>query len=450
MLGCTPFPYDDADVDSIVTYARKLEGTRLRDYVDRNAIANPRRQRGVVGNLIERYYFLYKPNNDKRPDFPKVGLELKVTPMKLVRKNEYVAKERLVITDINYYGVIAETYETSHFFEKASSILLAVYLWEPEVDPLDYVFKLVEHWHIPPEDAPQLKADWETVVAKVKDGHAEDISSRDTLYLEACTKASDSSVRTGQPRSDVLAKPRAWALKKSYMTIVENKFLENMETIRRRPSERDLDLLSLVQERFQPYLGKTEAELAAVFGYVHAGRRLPKDLCALITKRILGVDEKSKITEFEKAGIKPKTIRVKKNGVPKESVSFPAFDYVKLAKTPFEDSDFYGYLQQRYLFVIYCKDAVGEKYRLSKVLLWQMPESDYGEAKRCYEEMQKHVIEGHAEQSVSKKRNRCCHTRPHSSQKEKPVLTPQGDLVGKKCFWLNNDYIASEIAKASK
>ena len=94
---------------------------------------------------------------------------------------------------------------------------------------------------------------------------------------------------------------------------------------------RGLDFLSLVKRRFEPYVGLSEKELAELCGYGWQGKRKPKNLCALITQHILGVEEDAKIVEFEKAGVKAKTMRVKRNGMPKESISFPAFDYFKLA-----------------------------------------------------------------------------------------------------------------------
>ena len=169
---------------------------------------------------------------------------------------------------------------------------------------------------------------------------------------------------------------------------------------------------------------------------------------ALITKLLLGVDEDSKITEFEKAGIKAKTLRLKKDGMPKEAVSFPHFDYFELAETEFEDSDFFGYLQQKYLFVIY-REGAKERgvYRLADVMLWQMPDSDLDEAKRCYDEMRVRVIEGHADESVKSSENRCCHVRPHARNAEDTLPVPNGKPEVKKCFWLNSAYLKDQLQK---
>ena len=234
------------------------------------------------------------------------------------------------------------------------------------------------------------------------------------------------------------------------MTATLNHMLD-AQRIERHRGEDNLDLLNLVRKRFEPYIGLTELELADVCGYDFRGKRKPKNLCALITRSILGVQEGSKIAEFEKAGIKPKTLRLKCDGVPKESLSFPAFDYCILADTPFAESDFYEQLHQKYLFVIF-RERKSERgvYRLAEVLFWQMPDRDLLEARRCYEEMQRRVRSGHADRSVKSTENRCCHVRPHGRNKQDVLPTPYGSFETKKCFWINARYIGEEIDRVRR
>lgn len=438
--------YDDSSVASIVEYSRRLQGHTLREMVDVEHIPDISRRKGSFGNAVEKYYFGYEPNSDLRPDFPKVGLELKTTPLKRNRNGTFSAKERLVITMIDYNKVIHEDFEHSHLLEKSKNILLISYEWKPKTDPLDYKILLAALWGLPEEDMPQFKEDWENIVGKVRSGHAEDISSSDTMYLEACTKARDSSKRTSQPFSDVPAKPRAWALKASYMTAASNKLLVAMQPILRTGADKDVTLLDLVRIRFAPYIGRTQDELADAFG-IGTREHRPKNANALITRRILGVDPASRIEEFEKAGITPKTVRLKRNGHPKESVSFASFKYADLAERDFEDSDFYGYLQQKYLFVIYEEGSDG-LYRLADVCFWQMPDSDIPEAKRCYDQMRQNVLDGRADLSVKSTENRCCHVRTHGHNAQDRYPQPFGEPVPKKSFWLNQKYLTEEIAKA--
>ena len=435
--------YDPYDAESILRYAKRLEGRTLREVTGVEELADPRRRRGSFGNAVEEHYFRYDINSDSHPDFDKVGLELKTTPVKRNARGELVAKERLVLTMIDYMNVVDEDFEHSHLLEKASDILLITYLYEPDVSPLDYVIEAVVRWGIPDEDLPQIRHDWETVVAKVRSGHAEDISGSDTLYLEACTKAANSSVRREQPFSDVPAKPRAWALKSSYMTTVQRRLIDDMRRLPRSAGERELSLLELVRARFAPYRGCTEQELADAFGIARSKQR-----AALITRRILGVAEDDRIEEFEKAGLRPKTMHVRRTGMPKEAVSFPAFDYRRLAVQEFEASEFAEQLQRAYLFVVYREDEQGA-YRLDDVHIWQMPDGDVEEARRCYEQMRRNVITGRADVSVGSKENRCCHVRPHGRNRDDTCEQPFGPPVTKKSFWLNQCYVRDELARLS-
>lgn len=446
-----PLPYDPTDADSIVEYATILVGSTLREHIDVDVIDNPAKRKGSFGNAIEQYYFKYDLNSDSNPDFSEVGMELKTTPVKKNKNGAFSAKERLVLTMINYMNIVDETWETSSLLKKSSDILLISYLYEKDKDPLDYSIVVVARWGLPKEDYPVFKEDWETVVNKIRAGKAHEISGSDTLYLEACTKAANSSVRRVQPFSSIEAKPRAWALKSSYMTAVQNSMIENMQSIERAQDEEDMSLLSLIRKKFEPYVGFTEDELGKRFGFLREGKRKPKNLCALIAKRILGVDDNRPVAEFEKANIKPKTIRMKRNGRPKEAVSFPAFDYVKLANTDFEESKLKSYLDIRYLFVLYAEDEHERNvYRLTDTVLWKMSDNDLDEAKACYNEMKRRVQTGRADESVKSSENRCCHVRPHGRNAQDTLMTPYGVPVVKKCFWLNTAYLAGEIEKARR
>ena len=442
-------PYDRSNRQSIYTYATKLRGSTLREKTNIERIPDVHKNTGSFGGAIETCYFMLSLNSNSEADFKEARLELKTTPLKRNKDGRLVAKERLVIGMIDYMQVVHEKFETSHLMEKAEDILLISYLWEPDVNPLDYRVELVEMISLPalPEaDLAQIKTDWETVVNKVRNGRAHELSGSDTLYLEACTKSSTSKVRRKQPYSDIPAKPRAWALKASFMTAMSNRLIENMQSIERRNDEKSMTLIQLIRHRFKLYFGLTEQELGKHYSCLKLCKRKPKNLCALVTRHILGVSDNAKIEEFEKAGIKPKTMRVKSNGTPKESMSFPRFDYFELVETPFEDSDFAAYLDQKYLFVIYREDESDRgTYRLADVAFWQMPDDDLEEAERCYEDMRSRVAEGRAQDSVKSSENRCCHVRPHGRDNSDTLPTPQGDMVVKKCFWLNAQYLKGEI-----
>lgn len=443
--------YDITSLASIYRYAKDLEGHTLREECDGvSELEDTHKRKGSFGNAIEEFFFDYPINSNPGPDFEQAQTEVKSTPIRVRSDGSYAAKERLFISMINYMSVVDESWGSASLKKKLNRILLIAYQYDKDLNPIDYLVKIVELWGVPKEDLPTFRADWETIVFKVRKGLAHEISGSDTLYLEAATKAASSKVRRPQPFSDIPAKPRAWAIKSSYMTVVLNQMLD-MQRIERASGERELDLLTLVRKRFLAYAGKTENELAGLFGYTTRGGRVPKNLCALVTRRILGVEDDAKIAEFEKAGIKAKTIRVKCNGIAKESVSFPAFDYFDVVEKDFEESSFWNYLHQKYLLVIYRESVVKKgEFRLAKVLFWQMPDKDLPEARNCYEVMRGYIRDGHAERSVRSSENRCCHVRPHARNKADTLPTPFGAPEMKKCFWINAAYIGSEIDRVER
>lgn len=140
--------YDKTSSKSIEEYGRKMIGLTFRQMYER-ALANGqlhfdkkkqkkyiaihanKNYKGGIGTLVEECWFGYKPNSNPKADFAKAGVELKVTPYKKLQKNKVSAKERLVITMINYMDVIKEKdFKHSHLLEKAKLILLVWYLHE--------------------------------------------------------------------------------------------------------------------------------------------------------------------------------------------------------------------------------------------------------------------------------------------------------------------------------
>lgn len=441
------YSLESADKRSVVAVAQNLVGKTLRDVARIDSLDSFSSEEDPFEAAIIQYFAnSSKPLCEYDGAFER-ALSIKAFPVKIGRNGQLVAKDRLFLGKIGFSDILDEPWETSLVRKQYGKLLLLAYLYEPCTNPVDYIFQFADFWAMPDEDAYTIQRDWETVVGKISSGRAHEISSGDTLYLEAYAKDGLASGTVPQPLSDIPAIPRYWAFKKSFVMSLVHR-MSDAQKISRSKLQSTLPLSELVRQHFDKYVGYTEEDLGEIFGLTQKGKRPPKSLSALITRRILGVAEDSKILEFEKAGIVAKTIRLKRNGVPKYPMSFPKFDYCKLAVTPFEDSDFRGYLEQKYLLVIFREDdEVRNEYHLDSVLFWQMPESDIPEARRCYKEMQRRVRDGHADQSVKATENRCCHVRPHGRNAEDTCMTPYGVPVIKKSFWFNSKYIAGEIQR---
>jgi DNA mismatch repair protein MutH len=134
--------------------------------------------KGNFGQILEKFYFDYEPNSDAEPDFKEAGLELKSSPLKILKNGEFRSKERLVLNIINYLEVHKEEFETSSFWKKNAHLLLVFYLHDKELDLLDYLIKLVDGWQYPSEDLIIIKQDWEFIKQKIIDGESSRVIRR--------------------------------------------------------------------------------------------------------------------------------------------------------------------------------------------------------------------------------------------------------------------------------
>ena len=463
-------PYDKTDPMSIERYAQRLIGKTFRQICDEddkskwtiiresavyNASRADKKQKGGLGNLIEERFFHYPANDDSRPDFPEAGVELKVTPYKRLSDGKLVAKERLIITMINYNEVVAEEFDTSHLWNKSRTLLLVYYLYLQEIaNRLDYRIDYARLFTPPQEDLEIIRHDFKVITDKIKAGKAHELSEGDTLYLGAATKSSDSKVRRTQPYSDVPAKPRAFAFKSSYMTYVLNNYI-----VPGRPKYESI-IKGEIPESFEDYVkskidrhrGKTIDELCAEFS-VDISKR-PKNVTAMLAFRMLDV-KGNNAAEFEKAGVQVKTIRLTNKGKIKESMSFPAMKYKEIIKETWEDSAFHNYLSEtRFLFIVYQFNE-NDDLVLKGCQFWNIPyddlENDVREVweKTCAvlrEGLQVKRVNGHNTTNFPKaSENRVSHVRPHAQNLRDTDELPDGRQYPKHCFWLNNTYILSQL-----
>lgn len=464
--------YDDTNPLSIEAYGKKLIGKTfqevcyeddilkanvVRETINYEASHENKKRKGGLGELIEERHFHYQANNDARPDFYKAGVELKVTPYKVNKKGTISAKERLILTMIDYFSVVNEKFEDSHMRAKAQLILLVYYLYKQEIkNRLDYKIDYVKLFSPPEEDVKIIEHDFNLIKEKIRAGKAHELSEGDTLYLGAATKAATANVRKKQPFSEELAKPRAFSFKTSYMTYVLNKYIvpgkNTYEPIIKESTEEYFE--DYVIEKINAYIGYGISELCDEFEIEF--KKKPKNLEAMLAYRILGI-KGNKAEEFEKANIVVKTIRIGKNNKIKESMSFPAFRFKELVEEEWEDSTFGNYLREtRFLFVVYKFDE-NDELHLKGCQFWNMPYVDLeGNVRYVWEETKKVLIEGLDVKIINGKNynnfpkasnNPVSHVRPHVQNAKDTYELPDGRQYSKQCFWLNNSYILSQLNK---
>lgn len=468
--------YDRTDPSSIEAYAQRLIGKTFRDVIQDDShspmilrdettyggytVSDTKRNKGNLGQIIEEKFFHYACNNDSRPDFTEAGVELKVTPYKKKVRGGLAAKERLILTMIDYFQVVEEDFETSHFWKKSRLILLIYYLYNKESKyNIDYKIGYVRLFSPPAQDAMIIRHDYDVIVGKIRCGKAHELSEGDTLYLGAAPKGATSNDRRKQPFSNELAKPRAFAFKTSYMTYVLNTYIvPGKVTYEPILKEEVTDSFEdYVMDKINAFCGYSVEDLCDKFEIEFQKR--PKNLEAMLAYRILGI-KGNQAEEFEKANVKVKTIRIGKNGKIKECMSFPAFKFKELVKEEWEDSTFGNYLREtRFLFVVYKFDS-DNVLRLRGCQFWNIPYEDLEVEVRSVWEKTKQVLIDGLEVTVKNgvrknnlpkaSENRVSHVRPHALNAQDTYELPDGRQYPKQCFWLNNTYIYEQLDEKIK
>ena len=448
--------------EEIEVISKSAIGKSLNDLIKAEVITieDKEANKGGLGQLIEKYLFGMENNSDSEPDFMPAGIELKVTPYRKLKNGKLSAKERLVLNIIDFENEYKNEFRNSHFWYQNNKIQLLWYLWEPGKDKKDYKItheKLLEL--ALNEDLNQIEKDWNTIINKIKEGKAHEISEADTMYLGACTKGANSLSVRKQPFNDIPAMQRAFCFKVSYMTQLVRKFIGNYSDVEKVLKDTQYSFEEYINNIINKYKGKSQKELMKELSI----NSNAKNINSLLINKMFNVRSNlAETEEFQKANIIPKTIRIEENGSIKESISFPAFKYTDIVNQDWKTCDLREELETtKYMFFVFKK--VNNEYIFKGIKLWNMPELDIETSvmemwKATYNTIKsgnivKSITNGKRKTNfVGLSDNEVCHVRPHGRNSKDVYPLPVKDkLTGascytKHCFWINNNYL-KEILK---
>ena len=445
-------------MDEITVIAQSAIGKSFREIRDAELITfeDKKIQKGSLGGIIEEYLFGIEANGESEPDFIDAGIELKVTPYRRNKDNTLSAKERLVLNMIDFNTEYKNEFKTSHFWFKNNKLQILWYLHEDNKDKLDFKVTHERLLNLAlSEDLKQIEEDWNLIINKIRAGKAHEISEADTMYLGACTKGANSNDLRTQPCSNIKTMRRAFCFKSSYMTQLVRKYIGDYESVENILSNNDKSFLEYVDGVVSKYKGLSRSKLKKLLNVTSDA----KDVNSILISRMFNVaGNLSRTSEFLKANIIPRTVRIEQNGKIKESFSFPTFKYMELVKEEWEESEFRNVLETtKFMFFVFEND--GTDYIFKGIKLWNMPEVDIEEFVRPMWEKTKNIIlNGNIVKSVDAFGNRetnfpgmsenpVCHVRPHAQNAADTYQLPVVDKYTgvseytKHCFWLNNKYI---------
>ena len=309
-------------IEELLHYTEAIKGRTFKEIDSEHLLENTtnlKRNKGILGHVVESGFYKYPINSNPQADFDKIGVELKVTGYKKNKKGEKSAKERVSLSKIDFNKIVNEEYEYSKLIYKNKKILFIWYFYEKGKDIGDFLITDYQLYDMS-QDEETIKNDFYIIKQKVKDGRAHELSESDTSYLGACTKARTSKDRTTQPNSTIPAKPRAYSLKNSYMTGILNSIGTTISF--------DTNEFKTVEEyvlaKLRPYIGKSQLEiLEEITGQTYK-EKIPKNLNKMITDKIIGKDDElaEKDDLFKKTSFIIKNSPITPKGAYRERMSF--------------------------------------------------------------------------------------------------------------------------------
>ena len=109
------------------------------------------------------------------------------------------------------------------------------------------------------------------------------------------------------------------------------------------------------------------------------------------------------------------------------------------------------------MFVIF-KQRLDCQYAFDRVMFWNIPNEDLEQVRLVWEKTVQTIREGveliptssGVNNNLPKKsENPVAHVRPHGKDGSDKLPLPDGRMMTKQCFWLNNTYIRAQIEKSA-
>jgi DNA mismatch repair protein MutH len=443
--------------------AKELKGKLITDLVNGKL---QDQGKGAIGNIIEREGFGVANNNDAKPDFPHLGIELKALPLKKNSNGKLSVKERTKICSINYQELVEEKWTDSHARVKLKKILFIFYVH----DATDLLrSKIVDHFlfELENNDEPLIQSDWQRTQERVREGYAHELSESENVILAASRSGAGKLEEHKWPKQpnttySERARQRAFSLKPSYTRTIWHE-LRNHKQLERISDKYEFSdprgLEAILTEKLNFWTGRSLSEYMKSNGLQIS---TSKNAAATILRTALGYKKGSEpLREINQLGLIVKTTPCRKSDLyPFESMSFPYQPLAEIAaEDRFDESEFYTYLQG-FIFIPLIrenkKDRNPSKVTFGRSFIWRPSKKDLLAIQKEWEKIHQIIKNGIIVERVPTKNRKgfittnnllkeseseYIHMRPHGKNSD-DIDKSMGDLnISKQCFWFNKKLI---------
>lgn len=446
----------------IFDLAEELVGNRLGD-LDKSGWLKRKKDKGSIGNMIQSDFFGIPANSNKSADFEHHHIELKVTPVLRKKRAGYSAKERLVLGMINYCEDYLIPFEESIVNKKTKNMLLIFYLHE-ENKPVEE-FKIIKtaRFQLPKSDEPQVRLDYQTIIDKIQQGKAHEISEKQQKIMGACTKGQGKGKDLVKQRFSIeKAKSRAYSYKVGYMSAYFRNLVEG-EKVEHIHIPQQKSFFNTVTETLDKYVGKTDQEIQFDLRKKVSGK---SRLFNLIGFMFGAKGENLNHTEeFLKEGYVVKTVQNRLHTKDNQDMAFPNIDFTEIANDEFEESTWYGWFAETKYILIVWDEYEKNKNKFLDYTIWTPDDKLIAIASELYYQIKEMLNTDSIRVKITQtKENKKrwsdnlpgrkadyppFQIRPKGSGNSVFVTLPSGLVLKKKGLYINKEYIR-EIVKLGK
>ena len=434
------------DEKKLLEWAKKIIGKTFDDL----KITKHNKNKGSIGQQVEKKVFKLKTNSKNAPDFEKLGIELKVTPIKINKNKSISPKERLQLMSINFKKHTHKDYKESPLYKKTKKILMIYYVDNEKKKEFQSVFIDAFLWEPWVDNESILKEDYEKIISLIEKSKAHKLSGKLTKFLEASPAGKNSesfSTQLDGPK----ARKRKFAFKGKFMKML----LES-----RNLNVRDIPLLS---REYDKKLAKIANHISnwsvnQIIEEYNLNIKA-KHILNLVMKKIIPLYD-SNYRNYKNKQLSYHCIRINERNKIKENLSLPyQGDFSTWLEQNYENSLWKKYLENReFIFFIFKKDRDGN-FIFHGFKRHSLTQYEINQFKITYEKVRAILKSGIEIQDIkgrkinnlpTKKQNKVWHVRPKSrkaSYEESsnswkiPNAKTKYKWMTKQTFWINNSWL---------
>ncbi|KZX14516.1 type-2 restriction enzyme Sau3AI [Methanobrevibacter cuticularis] len=431
----------------LLDFTKNIEGKKFKEIDKKNLLKEIPNDKGLLGKIVEYGFYGYEPNNNPKSDFEELGIELKVSGYRKNKKGDFSAKERLVLSMIDYNQIIYEDFLQSQFWSKNKKLLIIWYEFEEKFKKDKGEFR-IDYYQLydMKKDVNVIKNDFDTIRDKVIKEKADELGGRTpTTYLGACKKGKKGTDIKKYSNKNLEAAPRAFELKNSFMTAILRNFLESHKSNKLTTDK--VSPYEYVYSKIEPYFGENQLEIAKKLEIPIEA--IPKNINKQISNKIIGTDKflNERYDIFEKTYYAIKNVPVDNNMELLERLSFRNLKLEEF-ESDWEDSIWKSYFEDVIIILILYQGSKGSKNGeriLKDVKEITFTEDDLKSFENAYEMIQKTIETQNIENLPVPEKSYPLVIAPRGKKGDNAYGTFLDKNETKTCFMLSKDFVNDKL-----